>query len=640
MTAARILIVEDETIVAMDIAATLRRLGYDIAGTAGTGAAAIETARATSPDLILMDIRLKGSMDGIAAATAIQAERPTPVVFLTAHADADTVERSKAAAPHGYIVKPFDERSLHRVVEIALHRAVTDVHERDETLDALWQTEETFRLIFDAVKDYAIFMIDLDFRIVSWNAGAERMTGYTAAEMLGKPVVTLRTPGAQAESMEPLFERIRRDGSAEWDDDGLRKDGSRYLPHVYCAPVFNRQQVMMGYVSITQDITEQRSLQAQLVQAQKLEALGQLAGGVAHDFNNMLMVIFARCGLLLRMLDSDKARGYVNDIRSAATKNRDLTQQLLGAARQQVMEPDVVDINEVIRSATQLLRSTLGENVVIQEQLHEPLWHVHADRGKIHQVLLNLAINARDAMPNGGFLTMETRNVNVDASFARQHVGLQVADYVALVVSDTGCGIPVTILDRIYDPFFTTKVPGRGTGLGLAVVRGIVEQTGGRIGVYSEEGRGTTFKIFLPRHLGDLTPETIVDETRSAGGDETILLVEDEALLRLVVREALEEYGYRVLEAPSAADALKISRTAEESIDLVLTDVIMPGMTGKDLVELIAVERPQTRIIFMSGYTNHAVLNQAAIPERVRFLEKPVSTVVLLRTVREVLDAD
>ncbi|MCU1229417.1 MAG: Blue-light-activated protein [Acidobacteria bacterium] len=634
----RILIVEDETIVAMDIAMTLRRLGYDVVGMAGSGADAVDSARRLSPDLVLMDIRIRGAMDGIEAATAIQRERPTPIVFLTAHADADTVERAKSASPHGYLVKPFDERALHRAVEIALRRAETDKGAHEETLDALWQSEESFRLLVNAVKDYALFMIDLQFRIVSWNPGAERMTGFQAAEVIGQPVSMLRPPNSDARELDGLFEEIRRNGGAKWEDRGIRKDGSQYVPHVYCAPMVDRKGEVIGYVSIMRDITEQLKLEAQLAQTQRLESLGQLAGGVAHDFNNMLMVIFSRCEILLRTLKEKDERRYVSDILKAAGKNRALTQQLLGAARRQVLDPEVVDVNEVVTSAIQLLTSTIGEHITISTQLQQPAWNVLADPGKLHQVLINLAINARDAMPESGVLTIETRNVHLDASYVRQHVGVTVGDYVTLVISDTGSGIAPEIRDRIYDPFFTTKEAGRGTGLGLAVVRGIVEQTGGRIWVYSEEGRGTTFRILLPRHAGEVTPEPGVEDQLPERGSETILLVEDEELLRTVVREVIEEQGYAVLEARSPAEAIAISRRTSQPIQLLLTDVIMPGMTGLELAATLIAERPELRLIFMSGYSNKALVNHASLPAEARYLEKPIASAILLRTIRAALD--
>jgi PAS domain S-box-containing protein len=639
MAKPRILIVEDETIVAMDLATTLRRLGYEVVAMVGTGAAAIEHATSLKPDLILMDIRIRGPMDGIETASKIHQQRPTPIVFLTAHGDADTVERSKAASPYGYLVKPFEERMLHRVLEIALSRAAAETAARDQTLDALWKSEERFRLLVQSVRDYALFLLDKEGRIVSWNTGAEKITGFTEEDVLGKSVTMLR-PAEQngEENLARLLQDVLTQGGAEWDETGIRKDGTRYIPHVYCTPMFDRNRELLGFVSVTRDMTEQRNLEAQLVQTQRLESLGQLAGGIAHDFNNMLMVIFARCDILLRTAKSEKDRQFIRDIRSAAMKNRDLTQQLLAAARQQVLEPQVVNLNSVIRSALQLLGPTLGEHIAIDEQLDERLWNVHADPGKLHQVLLNLAINARDAMPNGGRLTIETRNVQVDASYARQHIGLREGSYILLAVTDTGTGIAVAIRDRIYDPFFTTKDPGHGTGLGLAVVRGIVEQTGGRTWVYSEEGRGTTFKIFLPRHALEGSVPQEPDESRPERGTETILLVEDEELLRAVVREELEEHGYRVLEVRHGAEALSLSESLEERIDLLLTDVIMPGMTGSDLAARIGATRPDTKIIFMSGYTNQAILNHTALPASVRYLEKPIPASLLLRTIRAVLD--
>jgi CheY-like chemotaxis protein len=286
----------------------------------------------------------------------------------------------------------------------------------------------------------------------------------------------------------------------------------------------------------------------------------------------------------------------------------------------------------------QLLGPTLGEHIAIRTELESSLWNVYADPGKLHQVLLNLAINARDAMARGGTLMIESRNVHVDSVYGRHHLRLRDGDYVTLIVSDTGSGIPKEVRDRIYDPFFTTKEPGRGTGLGLAVVRGIIEQTGGQIWMYSEEGRGTTFKIFLPRHSADATDDVVPDESLPERGQETILLVEDEELVREVVRETLEEQGYRVIEARTPAHALTMTAEFTDPIHLLLTDVVMPGMTGRELAEAMVAGRPQLRVIFMSGYTSHAVIDHAALPVGARYLEKPFLMSVLLRTIRAALD--
>jgi two-component system cell cycle sensor histidine kinase/response regulator CckA len=640
MAGPRILIVEDETIVAMDLAAGLRRVGYEVVATVRTGEDAIASTRRLEPDLVLMDIRLKGEMDGIQAATIIREQQRIPVVFLTAHADQQTVERSQDAAPYGYLVKPFDEAVLQRVMAVALTRARAERGERQETLDELWHSEERYRLLVDAVKDHAIVMIDLHGRIASWPAAAERMVGYTAAEVIGQPLSMLYPPeGFDAETLRERLKLIVDTGGLEHEEWRLRKDGTRFLAHIHNSPIYDRNGTLIGYTSVARDVTQERSLEAQLLQAQRLDGLGQLAGGIAHDFNNMLMVIFTRCDLLLRMSGPiENYRQYVADIRAAAMKNRDLTQQLLAAARQQILLPQVVDLNAVITSAMQLLGPSLGEHIILRTELQEPLWPVHADPGKLHQVLVNLALNARDAMPNGGFLNIETRNIRIDQSYARQHVGVREGEYVAFIVSDTGTGIPEEVRDRIYDPFFSTKEAGKGSGLGLAVVRGIIEQTGGRIWMYSEIGRGTTFKMFLPRHsTGARDSQTEEDETLVERGSETILVVEDEPLLRTIVREALEEHGYRVLEASTPGEALLISERSSETIHLLLTDVVMPGMQGPLLAERIAAERPDIRVIYMSGYTTDAIAQSGGLPEGFHYVEKPIPTNVLLRMIRTAL---
>ena len=330
------------------------------------------------------------------------------------------------------------------------------------------------------------------------------------------------------------------------------------------------------------------------------------------------------------------AQRYLDDIRAAAVRNRDLTQQLLAAARKQILQPQVLLVSEVVESTMRLLAPTLGENILIRIDLDTPLWSVYADPGKLNQVVLNLALNARDAMPHGGHLTIEARNFRADELYVRQGTGVRPGEYVQLIVSDNGGGIPPDIREQIFDPFFTTK--GTGTGLGLAVVRGIVEQTGGHIWVYSEVGEGTTFKILLPRHAGrgerirDDQPQPLVHR-----GHETILLVEDEQLLLTVVRETLEEHGYRVLEAHSADAALAISRAYEGEIHLLLTDVIMPETTGRVLAETLVPERPNLRVVFMSGYTDNAIVHHGMLDPGVRFLEKPATTNTLLRVVTKAL---
>jgi two-component system cell cycle sensor histidine kinase/response regulator CckA len=635
----KILVVEDETIVAMDIAATLRRLGYTVVAVVASGQAAIDAAMAHHPDLVLMDINLQGPMDGTEAAGIIHDRLGTPIVFLTAHADQNTVERSKGAAPYGYIVKPFDDRLLPRAIELALHRHRDEKAGRAQDQDALWASEERYRLLVDAIEDYAIIILDLAGRVMSWNTGAERMTGYRAEEIIGKPGYSYypeesRDPHAFLQELALVAEK----GNVEVESWRVRKDGSRFLAQTTRSAICDRNGKITGYASIARDVTQRRMIEEQLLQSQKLESLGKLAGGIAHDFNNMLMVISSRAEMLLRLTRGvEPQHRYLEDIKAAAAKSGDLTQQLLAAARRQVLQPQVVDVNSIVHSTTRLLSASIGEDITITTRLQSDLWAVYADPGKLHQVLMNLTFNARDAMPEGGVFTIETRNFRPSRSYLGQHPDLREGDHVVLIVSDTGIGMPPDVQQRIYDPFFTTK--STGTGLGMAVVRGIIEQTGGQIWLYSEIGRGTTFKIFFPRH-GE-SDNNVIDTTDAVNNDatETILLVEDEDLLRTIIQEMLAEHGYQVLSAGSPAEAIQLSRAHIGKIDLLLTDVIMPGMDGRALAERLTAARPNLAVVFMSGYTDNAIVHQGVLDTGVFFIEKPSAPDVLLQLIRTALQA-
>ena len=641
MAEARIVVVEDETIVAMDLAATLRGLGYDVLAVVDNGKDAIDTVSKLGPDLVLMDIRLKGTMDGIEAAKTIHDREQIPIVFLTAHGDTSTIERSMGSAPYGYLVKPFDEAELQRAITVAMTRRSHERHETALKDDALWESEERFRLLLDSIEDYAIFLLDLDGRIATWNTGAEKVTGFAAEDVIGTFITDLRpVEERDPDKLQAELEQVVQKGRMELEEWRTRKDGTRYWAHAIRTRMRDRTGQTIGYVNVMHDETQRRTLEAQLLQSQKLESLGKLAGGIAHDFNNMLMVIFSRADLLQRVNGAQEPqRRYINDIRTAATRSRDLTQQLLAAARRQVLQPQIVDLNEIVTGTIQLLASSLGENVAIRTHLGERLWNIYADPAKLHQVLMNLAINAKEAMPKGDSLTVETRNVRVDASYARQRPHLHEGDYVQLIVSDTGSGIPADIRDRIYDPFFSTR--GRGSGLGLAVVRGIVDQTGGQIWLYSEIGQGTTFKIFFPRVSGPVAAvEEVLDDSSvlPARGSESILIVEDESLVRTILRETLEEQGHHVLEASTVAEALALAKTAAK-IDLLLTDFILPDGDGRHLAQTLWRKRPGLRVTYMSGYTENGITNIGVLERGVRFVEKPVSTTMLLRVVRSTLDA-
>ncbi len=381
--------------------------------------------------------------------------------------------------------------------------------------------------------------------------------------------------------------------------------------------------------------------QDQLVQASKMEAVGHLAGGVAHDFNNLLMVIMGRTELLLAALGSgDPNRSVIELIEKTAHRAADLTRQLLAFSRKQVLQPAVLDLNTVVSNMSEMLRRLIGEDITLITVLGPALGRVKADPGQIEQIIMNLAVNARDAMPHGGRLTLETANVDLDAAYARKHVSARPGPHIMLALSDTGIGMDPKTQARIFEPFFTTKGPRKGTGLGLAMVYGIVKQSGGNIWVYSELGQGTTFKIYLPQIEEPIESA----QGRSAlapplRGVETVLLVEDEDAVRDLARDILQARGYTVLEARHGAEALRISEQHPGPIHLMLTDVVMPEMTGRVLAGRLAALRPETKVLYMSGYTDNAVVHHGVLDPGTVFLQKPFTGAVLARKVREMLDS-
>ena len=383
-----------------------------------------------------------------------------------------------------------------------------------------------------------------------------------------------------------------------------------------------------------------RKTEAQLRHAQKMEAVGRLAGSIAHDFNNLLSVIISHSDLLLEDLKPvDPIRVDVESIRKAGEKAATLTRQLLAFSRQQVMLPRVVDLNQAVQETEKMLQRLLGEDIELVTRCDRNLHKVKVDPGQIDQVVVNLAINARDAMPRGGKLTIETQNVVLDHAYATEHLGVTPGQYVLLAVSDTGTGMDQETQARIFEPFFTTKELGKGTGLGLSTVFGIVKQSGGAVWVYSEPGEGATFKIYLPRadELEVEAPEVVVPTTLH--GTETILLVEDQDEVRQVARQALRRYGYHVIEAANAGEALLACEQHPRKIHLLLTDVVMPMMSGREIAERLVQIRPELRVLFMSGYTENAIVHHGILDSGIAYLQKPLVPDSLARRVREVLDA-
>jgi two-component system cell cycle sensor histidine kinase/response regulator CckA len=488
----------------------------------------------------------------------------------------------------------------------------------------------------------AYVLKDADFRIIEWNPSAERMFGYSREEMLGTgPPHERFIPQSFWQKGAELLGRIRAgDMDAHSTNENLTKDGRTITCQWFNTPIIGDDGQFGGLLCLATDVTGQKSLEAQLRQAQKMEAVGQLAGGIAHDFNNLLTVISGYTEMMLENLPaSDPHRGLIQEVYDAGQRAALLTRQLLTFSRKQVVEPRPLDLNAVVSDAEKMLRRLIGEDVVLTTALAPTLPAVVADAGQLEQVVMNLAINARDAMPQGGRLTIETAVVDLDAVYANAHPDAAAGRHVLLAVSDTGHGMAPEVLQRVFEPFFTTKEVGQGTGLGLATVHGIVRQSGGHVGVYSEVGKGTSFKVYLPAAEARPSwerPSRLPQTPRR--GTESVLLVEDEDRVRAMTRTALELFGYTVLEARGGEEAIQACATHVGPIDLLITDVVMPGMSGRQVAEAVAAHRPGVKVIYCSGYTDDAVVRHGVLTADTAFLQKPFTVTALANKVRAVLD--
>jgi PAS domain S-box-containing protein len=512
---------------------------------------------------------------------------------------------------------------------------IRDITHRKQAQDKLRKEKEFSDAAIGSLPGL-FYMLDEQGKFVRWNKNVERVSGYSASELSNlDPFEFFIGEDRQAiiDAVKEVFEK----GSSTVEVDLVAKDGSR-KPYFFTgkAVILDGKRCLVG-MAISLD--ERRRLERQLRQSQKMEAVGRLAGGIAHDFNNILTIILSNTEFLLKDCRSpDTNHEELMEIRSAAERAASLTGQLLAFSRKQVLQARVLNLNDVVVNVEKMLRRLIGEDIELVTMLTSSLWSVEADPGQLEQIIMNLAVNARDAMPSGGRLSIQSGNVELDTDFAKTHYPIVPGRYVMLAVSDNGIGMDADTHSRIFEPFFTTKQRGQGTGLGLSTVYGIVKQSGGYIWAYSEPGQGTTFEIYLPRV--EKTAERLKSATAAAPhvtGSEVVLLVEDERLVRALARRILEGGGYTVLEADGAREAIDISGHHQGGIDLLLTDVVMPEVNGPELAERLAGERPDMQVLYMSGYTDHAALRQGVWEADASLIQKPFSPDSLLRKVQEVL---
>ncbi|HJQ09986.1 MAG TPA: PAS domain S-box protein [Gemmatimonadaceae bacterium] len=530
----------------------------------------------------------------------------------------------------GYIARDASGTALRMI------GAMTDVTERSRSEAAIrFQAQ-----LLNAVQQ-AVVATDPEGHVIFWNSFAEKLYGWTAAEAVGRQIGDLKTSAFLRDHAHEIHQRAAAGES--WTGEFLvqGKHGKAFPALLTTSPILDEQGRLLGIVRVSIDLTERRNLEEQFRQSQKMDAVGRLAGGIAHDFNNLLTVIRLNTEIIVESFDPTDPRSEdVKQIRAAAERASSLTRQLLAFSRKQILQPRVLDLNSVVNTVEPMLRRLIGEDITISSSC-AARGYVVADPGQLEQILVNLVVNARDAMPQGGTISIETGNVELDETYTSEHAPVIPGRYVMLAVGDNGVGMNRDIREHAFDPFFTTKEAGKGTGLGLATVYGIVKQSGGYVWIYSEPGLGTTLKLYFP----EVSSATVfkAEEYRAvpkegARGSETILLVEDEEAVRGLTSRILEKQGYRVIAAQHGKEAMDIATKEEGRIDLVLTDIVMPGMNGRGLVERLAGIRPRIKSLYMSGYTDDDIVRRGFVEPSKSFLQKPFTSEALLRTVRKVLD--
>ena len=627
-----IFIVEDEALIAADIAVMLRGLGYRVAGTAVSGNEALAKIGQTMPDLVLMDIVLSDGLDGIEVAEQLKARYDLPVVFLTAYADALSLQHAKITSPYGYVLKPFTERDLQIAIDIALYR-----HHTDRQMRAQMRQLERVRAALDQMND-ALIMAAADGTVLYVNKAFETMIGLSTDEVVGSNIHT--DPRLQSEPAlhRTIWETVISGKSWSGSFTATTKDNQPIEIEATITPVFAPDGVIDSFIGISRDVTHERALERQLRHAQKLEAVGTLASGIAHDFNNILTAIigYTELASIEAPAGSKQATNLANVLK-AADRARNLVRQILTFSRrgEQTFQP--VHLAALVKETLKLLRAAIPTTIEIKTAFSAMRDSVLGDPTQLHQMLMNLCINAADAMAGKpGTLTVELAEKPELGADHAAALGLKQQEYVMLSVADTGCGIPEEILDRIFDPFFTTKEEGKGTGLGLSVVHGIVKNHNGAITVDSISGKGTRFTVYLPL-FAEQEAQVQAAPVELRGGSGRVLLVDDEQAIVDVGRQLLTQLGYTVTGLTDPYQALELFRSNPTSFDVIITDYTMPRLAGDALIREIRTLRQDVPIVLCTGYSDRISHDDARAMGAQELAFKPLSQATYAEVVSKVM---
>jgi two-component system, cell cycle sensor histidine kinase and response regulator CckA len=628
----RVLILEDSAVDAELMVRELRRAGFEPDWRRAQTEQQLLDALAHEPEVILSDSSMPG-FSGLDALHCVRERRlDTPFIIVSGSGGEEMALWALEEGIDDCVLKD-------RLARLGL--AVRNALERKRLRDNEYRQAAQLRLQAAAMEAAAnsIIIADVGGTILWVNPAFTAVTGYSRHEAVGSKTSLVKSGKHDARFYQNLWQTILAGQCWHGEVINRRKDGSLYHEEMTITPVRTRGGAITHFIAVKQDVTGRKELEAQFLQAQKMECFGRLAGGVAHDFNNLLTVI---CGcsdiILAGQADREQIQELVTEIKRAGDRAVSLTQQLLAFSRKQILQPKVLDLNALLPDIEKMLRRLIGEDIQLVIEPGQGLRRVKADPAQIQQVLINLAVNARDAMPDGGKLTIATRNVQPSDVCCKLSTDRCLDDHAELDVSDTGCGMTPEVLARAFEPFFTTKDPGKGTGLGLATVHGIIAQSGGCIDVQTEPGAGTRFRIFLPSTQGSASELRRIPKAGPLARGETVLLVEDDPPVRTLAAFILRQAGYTVLEAESGKQAVTLLAGYRRPIHLMLTDVVMPEMSGRQLAEIVGPQSPETRILYMSGYLDDTIVSHGILESGLAFLHKPFTPASLLEKVREVLD--